>query len=87
MIKHTELSASLKTMFAAGVAVAAPAFAQEAQPMQRVEITGSSIKRIQTKTAQPLTVIKAEEFVKQGLTTAQEALSRIPSNQTSMASG
>lgn len=51
MIKHTVLSASLKTMFAAGVAVAAPAFAQEAQPMQRVEITGSSIKRIQTETA------------------------------------
>lgn len=87
MMKPTVLSMSLKTMFAAGAVLAAPAFAQEAQTMQRVEITGSSIKRLQAETANPLSVIKAEEFIKQGLTTAQEALSRIPSNQTSMGSG
>ncbi|MGZ8316713.1 MAG: TonB-dependent receptor [Telluria sp.] len=90
MMKETVLSASLRAMFAAGVVAAAPAFAQtalEGQPMQRVEITGSSIKRIQAETATPLTIVKAEEFTKQGLTTAQEALSRIASNQTSMGSG
>jgi iron complex outermembrane receptor protein len=52
-------------------------------PMARVEITGSSIKRIQSETATPLTVFRAEDFIKQGLTTAQEVLDRIPSNQTS----
>ncbi|HEY0488702.1 MAG TPA: TonB-dependent receptor [Telluria sp.] len=88
MMKQTVLSASLKTIFAAGF-VAAPALAQQVQdqPMPRVEITGSSIKRIQAETATPLSIIKAEDFVKQGLTTAQEALSRIASNQTSMGSG
>ena len=88
MMKQTVLSASLKTLFAAGFA-AAPALAQQVQdqPMPRVEITGSSIKRIQAETATPLSIIKAEDFVKQGLTTAQEALSRIASNQTSMGSG
>jgi iron complex outermembrane receptor protein len=90
MMKQTVLSASLRTMFAAGaVAAAVPAFAQQAaeQPMQRVEITGSSIKRIQAEGATPLTVIKADDFVKQGVTTVQEALSRIASNQSSMGSG
>jgi len=66
----------------------APAFAQEAPegPMMRVEITGSSIKRLVNETATPLTVFKAEEFVKQGLTTAQEVLDRIPANQSSFGS-
>ncbi|GGX85103.1 TonB-dependent receptor [Massilia dura] len=61
------------------------AYAQQAEEGQiaRVEITGSSIKRIQSETATPLTVFRAEEFIKQGLTTAQEVLDRIPSNQTS----
>ena len=61
------------------------AHAQQAEEGQvaRVEITGSSIKRIQSETATPLTVFRAEEFVKQGLTTAQEVLDRIPSNQSS----
>ena len=86
MMKPTVLTLSLQAMFAAGTVMAAPAFAQDA-PMQRVEITGSSIKRIAAETATPLSTIKAEEFVKQGLTTAQEALSRIPSNQTNMGSG
>jgi iron complex outermembrane receptor protein len=73
-----------------GLLAALPALAQEAAPeekMIRVEITGSSIKRLVSETSQPLTVFKAEEFTKQGLTTAQEVLDRIPSNQTSMGAG
>ena len=64
------------------------AVAQDAsQPMQRVEVTGSSIKRLVSETANPLTVFKAEDFVKQGLTTAQEVLDRIPSNSSSFGAG
>jgi len=73
-----------------GLLATLPALAQEAAPeekMIRVEITGSSIKRLVSETSQPLSVFKAEEFTKQGLTTAQEVLDRIPSNQTSMGSG
>ena len=87
MMKPTVLSLSLGAIFAAGGGLAGAAFAQDGQPMQRVEITGSSIKRMQSETATPLSVIKADEFIKQGLTTAQEALSRIPSNQTTMGAG
>lgn len=47
------------------------AAAQEA-PMQRIEVTGSSIKRLATENALPLTTYKAEELVNQGLTTMSE---------------
>ncbi|MDR7050673.1 iron complex outermembrane receptor protein [Duganella sp. 3397] len=57
------------------------------QPMQRVEVTGSSIKRLVSETANPLTVFRADDFVKQGLTTAQEVLDRIPSNSSSFGAG
>ncbi|MGO4379583.1 TonB-dependent receptor [Pseudoduganella sp. RAF19] len=73
-----------------GLLATLPALAQEIPPeekMIRVEITGSSIKRLVSETSQPLSVFKAEEFTKQGLTTAQEVLDRIPSNQTSMGAG
>ena len=55
--------------------------------MQRVEVTGSSIKRLVSETATPLSIFKAEDFARQGLTTAQEVLSKIPSNSSSMGSG
>src|SRR5450830_7111 len=55
-------------------------------PMQRVEITGSSIRRIANESSLPLTSIRAEEFARQGLTTAQQVLNSIPMNQTSVSS-
>ena len=47
------------------------AAAQDA-PMQRVEVTGSSIKRLATENALPVTTIKAEELLNRGLTTMSE---------------
>lgn len=91
--RETVLSHSLRVMFvgsmvATGGMLCQPVLAQEsgAEP-QRVEVTGSSIKRIVSETSTPLTVIKAEEFIKQGLTTAQEVLSKLPSNQSGLGSG
>ncbi|MDP5007983.1 MAG: TonB-dependent receptor plug domain-containing protein, partial [Glaciimonas sp.] len=51
--------------------------------MQRVEITGSSIKRVAAQGALPITVVKTDDFAKQGITTAAEALATISSNQSS----
>lgn len=87
-IKQKLMTRSLLAAF--GALAVMPAMAQEQAPeekMVRVEITGSSIKRLVSETSQPLTVFKAEEFAKQGLTTAQEVLDRIPANQTSMGAG
>ncbi|OYO26602.1 TonB-dependent receptor [Janthinobacterium sp. PC23-8] len=58
-----------------------------APAMQRVEVTGSSIKRLVSETATPLSIFKADDFARQGLSTAQEVLSKIPSNASSMGSG
>jgi iron complex outermembrane receptor protein len=62
---------------------AAPAAAPEQPPMQRVEITGSSIKRMASETSLPVTTVRAADFIKQGLATAQDVLATIPMNQTS----
>ncbi len=50
-----------------------PAVAQNVQvsgPMQRVEITGSSIKRVAKEGALPVQVISADTLQKQGITSA-----------------
>src|SRR6185436_12377306 len=58
-----------------------PAFAQ--QQLERVEITGSSIRRVDAETALPVTVIKVDDLTKQGVTTVEQAMSRIAANQAS----
>lgn len=93
MMKERGLPRSLRLMFSGGVAVglgllAHSVQAQETktddapQQMQRVEITGSSIKRIAAEGISPITVIKADDFTKMGSTTAAEVLSNISGNQT-----
>ncbi len=93
MMKERGLPRSLRLMFSGGVAVglgllAHSVQAQETktddspQQIQRVEITGSSIKRVASEGASPITTIKADDFVKTGATTAAEVLSSISGNQT-----
>lgn len=91
MMMETVISRSVRLMFVGGLAAgfcvtALPVLAQGAAPMQRVEVTGSSIKRLAAESALPITSIKADDFVKQGLTTAQEVLNTIPMNQTATTS-
>ncbi len=59
--------------------LAHPAFAQE-EAVQRVEITGSSIKRIAQEGALPVSVLKREDIDRTGATTAAELINLIPSN-------
>jgi len=83
------ISRTLRLMFAGSIALGMhAAYAQETTeaPMQRVEVTGSSIKRLASETALPITSIKADDFAKQGLTTAQEVLSTISMNQSTQSS-
>ena len=79
----TQLATAL---LAANAAAQTPQPELQPEPMQRVEITGSSIRRIATESALPLTSIRAEDFARQGLTTAQQVLNSIPMNQTSVSS-
>jgi iron complex outermembrane recepter protein len=50
--------------------------------LQRVEITGSAIKRVDAETALPVTVLKVEELRQQGYTTVEGILGSIAGNQT-----
>ena len=92
-MNETILSSTLRRLFGGalagiGLLAALPAAAQEAtdQPIQRVEVTGSSIKRLAAESSLPITTIRAADFAKQGLTTAQDVLNTIPMNQTSTVS-
>jgi len=71
-----------------GIAVAStlalPAQAQQApapaQKLERVEITGSNIRRTDTETVQPVQIITREEIEKSGKPTVAEVLRDIPAN-------
>jgi iron complex outermembrane receptor protein len=46
--------------------------------MTRVEVTGSSIKRVANEASLPVTTLKAEELVKQGMTTLADLMMALP---------
>ncbi|MGW8389528.1 TonB-dependent receptor [Pseudoduganella sp. HUAS MS19] len=65
------------------IGVVSPALAQQdAQPMQRVEITGSSIKRVAAEGALPVQVITFDAIQKAGITNTQDLLRSISANGT-----
>jgi iron complex outermembrane receptor protein len=79
MMMETVLSRSVRLIFSGSVAaaLAMPAFAQNAEPtgpIQRVEITGSSIKRASAETASPVQMITRDELMKSGKSTVAEFL-------------
>ena len=86
MITETVLSRSLRLMFSGGMAVgfgllAQPVLAQEAPPdapaMQRVEITGSSIKRAQAEGSLAVQTVTREDIQKLGVTSVEQLLNSV----------
>ena len=85
---ETILSRSVRVMFSGGVALsigmlAQPVFAQDtttAAPVQRVEITGSNIRRVDAETPSPVQVITADEMKKSGYTSIADVLTNITAN-------
>lgn len=66
------------------------AFAQadaEAAKVQRIEITGSSIKRIDAETALPIQILTRAEIDKSGVTTAAELLSKVSASAAALTDG
>ena len=61
-----------------------PAAAQQqaVEKGERIEITGSNIKRIEGETALPVTVISRAQLEQQGIQTAAEAVDRLSSNSS-----
>src|SRR5450830_1177431 len=64
--------------FAPALLVSLPAFAQDgAAPMERVVVTGSSIKRIDGETALPVQILKREDIERTGAATTEELVKQI----------
>src|SRR5512147_2078556 len=82
MLKRSRMSVAVLAALSAGVIAAPGAYAQAQQQLERVEITGSSLRRVDAETALPVTIIRAEDLIKQGVTTAEGAVARIAANQT-----
>ena len=83
---RTAMAAALAAAFGL---VSADAFAQAAEPVkiQRVEVIGSSIKRVDSETALPVQTIKREDIDKSGVTTAAELLKNISANTAPLSDG
>jgi iron complex outermembrane receptor protein len=75
---------ALMDQAAAQQQAAAPA---TGQTMQRVEITGSSIRRVDAEEALPVTTIKADEFEQRGYTTVADALNSLTVSQNVVPGG
>ena len=70
--------ASAAALVASGLALLEPTTAHaQQQELQRVEITGSSIKRIDAETALPVTVITREQIDKSGAVNTEDLLRRV----------
>ncbi len=91
MFPRTRLCASLMLAFgtAAGLALpaaaqtptASPAPASTPQELERVEITGSAIRRVAAEGALPITTITRADIEKSGVTTVTDLIQRLPSMQ------
>ncbi|HZV64777.1 MAG TPA: TonB-dependent receptor plug domain-containing protein, partial [Telluria sp.] len=91
MIQEKNLARSLRLMFSGTVvlglgaigaaqAQSAPDAPPPAAAMQRVEITGSSIKRAQVEGALPVQTVTHEDIQKLGVTSTEQLLTQITAN-------
>lgn len=81
MFQRTKICSGLLIAFGSSLLTVAPgAFAQDTT-VQRVEITGSAIRRVDAETAVPVTVIKADELKAQGITSTEQILASISASQ------
>ena len=76
MFKRSKVNTGV--LLALGVMSAVPTFAQDAS--QRVEITGSNIRRVQSETASPIQTITKQEIEQSGKGTAAEYLQTLTSD-------
>lgn len=79
MFKRTSVSRAAMLVVSSGwLVVGVPAQAQDAQ---RIEITGSAIRRIAAEGALPVQVLKQEDIARSGATSVTDLLQRLPALQ------
>lgn len=85
MFKRSRVSIAISAAFSAGLAGIAPGVSAQttpsAQSLDRVEVTGSLIRRIEGETALPVVTISVEELQRAGVTNAEQAVKFITQQQ------
>ena len=77
MFRRTKVcSAAILTLGGTLVMGSSPAFGQ-AQQLERVEITGSSVRRIDAESALPVQILKREDIQRSGVTSTVDLLSKL----------
>src|SRR5689334_11592272 len=82
-LKRKKLAGALVQALGAGVAlsvVVTGAMAQQAQKVEKIEVTGSNIKRVDTETVAPVEIITREEIERTGQATVADVIRNIPAN-------
>ena len=77
------LPSALLQALGTGVALsvlATAAHAQQAQKVEKIEVTGSHVKRVDTESVSPVDVITREQIERTGQATVAEVLRNIPAN-------
>ncbi|MBV8665254.1 MAG: TonB-dependent receptor [Burkholderiaceae bacterium] len=89
--KHKALVLAMTAAFSAYVpsvlAQSLEAPSDQSQKVETVEITGSSIKRINAETALPVQIIRREDIDRSGVTTAAELLSKVSASAAALTDG
>lgn len=83
-IKRKKLSSALVQALGAGVALSVATVAaqaqQTAQRVEKIEVTGSHVKRVDQETVAPVEIITREQIERTGQPTVAEVLRNIPAN-------
>jgi iron complex outermembrane receptor protein len=82
MKRRTQLSLAVGAAFGVGIAGFAPGVQAQSstQALDRVEVTGSLIKRVESELALPVTNISMDELQRAGITNAEQTLRAITQN-------
>ncbi|WP_394130933.1 TonB-dependent receptor [Shewanella maritima] len=88
MQPNSRLAKAIKFALVTGAATAALSspvvLAVDEDNVERIEVTGSRIKRTDMENAVPVTVLNADDMAKQGFTTIQDALESLTSTTSAM---
>ncbi|HUR89905.1 MAG TPA: TonB-dependent receptor [Ramlibacter sp.] len=76
--------AAITALWGTAALVASQETLAQQTSLERVEITGSAVRRVDAETALPVTVLKVDELRQQGFTTVEDILHTLSANQSSV---
>ncbi len=91
MYQNSKLAKAVRLAMLVGAtttaAVSTSAFSEETESVERIEVTGSAIKRTDMEGALPVAVISQQDIVNTGVTSVPDLMAHIPSMQGFTAAG